>query len=144
MRTKFASAFALFFLTFMAGCVTPLPPEQQKNYALVVSEVNEFGGDAERDVVPCPPCAMKAHVAWIDGKVLGQAPGVTFSSDGTEFLPGAYKIQVGLRCGDTATCRPGPAYHLNLEAGKRYVLKPNNVVYVSDRFSNRSAEVPYK
>lgn len=118
----------------IAGC-GGIPKEQQKNYALVESRVSEYGSDM--DSVPSSRQVNTSYISYVDGKAILPAwPSI-------DLAPGKYRIQLGIGCGNTATCRPGTPYDLNLEAGKRYVLKPSGIVFVSDRFANRSQEVRY-
>ncbi len=114
----------------VAGCQS-IPPEQQKNYALVVSQIGETGTDMDTN-----KNQMVAYISYIDGKPQVAGPEV-------DMAPGRYRFQVGIGCGNTATCRPGRPYDIEVEAGKRYVLKPDGV-YVSDRFGPRTGEVRYE
>jgi hypothetical protein len=136
---KVSQYFILVGLVMFTGCATStLPPEEQKNYALIESKISDYGTDMDHNTYPCPPCAQTAFISLIDGKPRG------FARPVVDLPPGNYKIQVGLGCGSTVTCHPSSPYTLNVEAGKRYVLKPNGVVYVSNRFSDRSHETLYK
>jgi len=120
----------------LVGCGS-IPKEQQKNYALVVSRVGgEYGSDM--DAVPFSSTESTAMISYIDGRTIFPA------KSSVNLAPGEYKIQLGMRCGSSTTCHPGDPYILNLEPGKRYVLKPNGNVYVSDRFSDRSNEALYR
>lgn len=136
---KVSQYLLLAGVAMFAGCATSsLSPEEQKNYAFIESRISGYGTDMDHDTYPCPPCAQTAFISWIDGRTRG------FARPAVDLPPGNYKIQVGLRCESTVTCHPSAPYNLNVEAGKRYVLKPNGVVYVSDRFSDRSHETLYK
>lgn len=139
LSKKVSQYFFLGGLTLFAGCATSsLPPEEQKNYALIESRISDYGTDMDHNTYPCPPCAQTAFISWIDGQTRG------FARPAVDLPPGNYKIQVGLGCGNTVTCRPSQPYNLKVDAGKRYVLKPNGQVYVSDRSADRSRETLYK
>ena len=117
----------------VSGCAG-IPPEQQKNYALIVSDIGEYGYNMEQN-----PNQNVAYVSYVDGSPEFPAePEINLP-------PGPYKIQVGIYCGNSATCRPypNPPFNLVVEAGKRYVLKTDGV-YVSNRFASRSGEVRYQ
>lgn len=139
LSSKVSKYLLLSGLTLFAGCATSsLKPEEQKNYAFIESKISDYGTDMDHNTYPCPPCASTAFISWIDGRTRG------FATPVVDLPPGNYKIQVGLACGNTATCHPSQPYNLKVEAGKRYVLKPNGQVYVSDRFSDRSHETLYR
>lgn len=118
----------------LAGCGS-IPEEQQKNYALIESKVSEHGWDVDR--LPSSSLEITAYVGYVDGKAIFPA------KPSIDLAPGDYQIQLGMRCSNSATCGPGAPYNLALEPGKRYVLKPNGQVFVSDRFSSRKNEVLY-
>ncbi len=118
------------FAVLLVGCES-IPPEQQKNYALIESRIGEYNGDMDAN-----PNQMVAYISYIDGRPRMSGPEVNLA-------PGPYRLQVGLACGNTATCHPSRPYEIVAEAGKRYVLKPDGV-YVSDRFGSRQGEVRYQ
>ena len=120
---KILGTAALIFSIFaIVGCQS-IPPEQLKNYALIVSRVPDGGGVA--------PIASKS------GSTLFPAPTTL------DVLPGEYQFQLALGCSNTATCRRGSPINLVVEAGKRYVIESGRVM-VSNRFEDRKNEVPYK
>ena len=120
---KILGAVSLIFAIFaLAGCQS-IPPEQLKNYALVVSRVPDGGG--------------VAPIAAQNGRTLFPAP------SSVDVLPGEYQFQLGLGCSNTATCRRGSPINLVVEAGKRYAIESGRVM-VSNRFEDRKNEVPYK
>ena len=124
---SFAKSLQYFLLALVAyilvGC-SSIPPEQQKNYALIQSGVAEG--------------ISSAPVAYINGHV--QFP----ATSSANVLPGQYQFQLGLNCGNTATCHPSRPYELVVEAGKMYVLLAGGTVMVSDRFNPRKNEVLYR
>lgn len=110
----------------ISGCVSPankMPIEQRAKFALIESQIGEYGGDMDRRTEN--NTEMTASVAWINNKLEG---------GGQEFnlAPGYYDLQVALGCGNTVTCHASKVYSLHAKAGYRYVLKPNEIL-VSDR-----------
>lgn len=116
------AASLIFAIVAIAGCQS-IPPEQLKNYALVVSRI--------------PDGADTAPIASQNGKNLFPAK---YSLD---LLPGEYQFQAAIGCSNTATCRRSSPINVVVEAGKRYVLESGRIM-VSDRFTDRKNEVPYK
>lgn len=109
----------------LIGCggETAISQAELPNYGLVISGVSDYGEDIDTDR---HDDAIQAGIAYINGKVR------TIATSSVNLKPGDYDIQVGLRCGDSRTCRPGKAYKITVKAGYRYVLKPDGV-YVSNR-----------
>ncbi|BBO99605.1 hypothetical protein [Sulfuriferula nivalis] len=136
MNISKAVKFTLLTLSasILASCQSAqsIPQDQLKNYAVVETGTNEYGADLDTSTDKFP-----ALVSYINGTARW------VSSRTMDLLPGEYQIQLGMACGNTATCHPGRKYDLNVEAGKRYVLKPYAVL-VSDRDASRSGEIPYK
>lgn len=141
----FLSAISfLFAITHSAICPASLfgifgdsiPAEKEGDYALVVSRIGVNGDNM--DTLPnSGGYEATAYISWVNGKAIFPA------WPQKNFLPGTYDFQVGIGCGNTATCHPSSIYHLFVRAGYRYVLTPN-AVYVSDRKSPRSGtETPY-
>lgn len=130
IRNLLSHLYIAVFVGLLVGCES-IPPEQQKNYALIESRIGEFGGDMDAN-----RNQMVAYISYIDGR-----PRIAGSE--INLPPGPYRLQVGLACGNTATCHPSRPYEIAVEAGKRYVLKPDGV-YVSDRFGSRQGEVCYQ
>lgn len=115
----------------LAGCGS-IPVEQQKNYGLIESYITDHGWDADHPPAP----DGTAFISYVDGKTQ------MFAKSSLNMAPGPYTFQVGMNCSNSGLCRPGKPYKINVQAGKRYVLKPDGV-YVSDRFKDRTGEVPY-
>jgi len=115
-----------------------IPPEKLGEYALIESHTSLRGRNM--DTLPSAMRGMDnyANISWINGKTAFPA------KRNMNVLPGEYTFQVGLGCDNTATCRPGTPYKLNVQAGKRYALLPEGVM-VSDRFAPRdtATEKPY-
>jgi hypothetical protein len=131
---NFTSLISLLLATIvLVGCES-IPPEQLKNYGLIESRIGLHGMDM--DTLPYNSLESVAYITYIDGRPKSGGPSINIA-------PGEYQFQVGLGCNSTVTCRPGAPYKINVEAGKRYVLRPNGV-YVSDRFSSRKGEVLYR
>ena len=135
---KFSNLAGYLFVAMMAvtvvGCES-IPPEQLKNYGLVQSSIGVHGSDI--DHLPPNYFENAAYISYVDFKVNG-------GSANRNIAPGEYTFQVGLGCDNTATCRPSMPYKIKVEAGKRYVLKPGGLIYVSDRFASRKNEVLYR
>lgn len=108
--------FSIVMVAFvLAGCAMlgeNIPPEKEGEYALIVSEISDGGSTA--------------YINWVNGKT--QFP----ARPSTNVLPGQYTFQVGLGCGNTATCRRSQPISVEVKGGYRYRLTLNGV-YVSDR-----------
>ncbi|MHB1117783.1 hypothetical protein [Sideroxydans sp.] len=113
----------------LSGCAMMgdgIPPEQLPNYGLVVSRISDHGRNMDTLPSSLRGFDNEAYVSWINGKAAFPARQMM------NLLPGEYDIQVGLGCGNSATCRPSRIYKIRVEAGKRYILTPD-AIYVSDR-----------
>lgn len=136
MSIKAMSVFVTMLIsaTVLSGCAMfsdGIPPEKLGEYALVVSRIGDRGSNM--DTLPSSMQGFEntAYISWINGKTLFPA------SSQKNMLPGEYEFQVGLGCGNSATCRPSRPYKITVKAGYRYVLTPEGV-YVSDRNTPRS------
>lgn len=113
----------------LSGCAMfgdGIPPEKLGEYALVESHISLRGRNM--DTLPDSMRGLDnyASISWINGKPAFPA------RQAMNVLPGEYSFQVGIGCDNTATCRPGTPFKLNVKAGSRYVLLPEGVM-VSDR-----------
>lgn len=134
LNSKIGSLIAaLVAAIVLAGCAAMgdgIPPEKLGDYALIESHISLQGRNM--DTLPDSMRGIDnfASISWINGKAVFPA------RRAMNVLPGEYTFQVGLGCNNTATCRPGNPYKLNVKAGLRYVLLPEGVM-VSDRFVPR-------
>lgn len=117
----------------LTGCAMMgdgIPPEKLGEYGLIESRIGTRGSNM--DTLPASRQGFEntAYISWVNGKSVFPARPTM------NVLPGEYEFQVGIGCDNTATCRPGTPYKLNVKAGSRYVLTPSAVL-VSDRFVSR-------
>lgn len=121
----------------LSGCgMNSVSVKDQPNHAIVVSRIGDYGSDLDK--LPSSTTEFPAYVSWINGKAVFPA------TPTIDLLPGEYDVQVGIACSNTATCHPSKIFNLRVEAGYRYVLKPD-IVLVSPRSVPRSGakEIPY-
>lgn len=134
---KYTQTIGMVVLAAMALCMggcQSIPQAQLKNYALIASRTSDSGQYMDAPGVSGMQSA--AYISYVNGRPrFPPAPSI-------DVLPGEYVVQLGLNCGNSATCRRGPQIDIVAEAGKRYVLTPSGVM-VSDRFSSRANEVRY-
>ncbi len=133
LRSIGSLAAMLIGAVALAGCAMfgdGIPQEKLGEYALIESHISLQGRNM--DTLPDSMRGIDnfASISWVNGKPVFPA------RRDMNVLPGEYTFQVGLGCNNTATCRPGTPYKLNVKAGLRYVLLPEGVM-VSDRFVPR-------
>lgn len=118
----------------LSGCASMgdgIPPEKLGEYAQIVSRVGMYGSNMDTLPRALEGRENTAYISWINGKSIFPARA------SMNILPGEYDFQLGMRCDNSATCRPGQPYKLFVKAGYRYVLTPEGVL-VSDRIQPRN------
>lgn len=128
----------VFALSACAMLGDGIPPEKLGEYAIVESHISMQGRNMDTLQDSMRGIDNFAYISWINGKPAFPA------RQAMNVLPGEYTFQVGIGCNNSATCRPGAPFKLNVKAGSRYVLLPEGVM-VSDRFVPRekATEKPY-
>lgn len=117
----------------LTGCAMMgdgIPPEKLGEYGLIESHIGARGSNMDTLPAAMQGFETTAYISWVNGKAAFPARPTM------NVLPGEYDFQVGIGCGNTATCRPSTPYRLKVKAGLRYVLTPSGVL-VSDRFVAR-------
>lgn len=114
-RISLTAIFAIIF----SGCATSIPPEQQKNYSLLIPKENTGG------------MVNSTMISKIDGESFYSLAGTS-----QDVLPGKHEITV-TSCfnGSSANC-PERHYTLDTKAGLVYVFKGRDVE-IYDRFNDR-------
>jgi hypothetical protein len=117
----FKNAVLLSFTTICAivlsGCASSLPPEQQKNYALLVPEERTGG------------LVNSTMISAIDGESFYSLAGGT-----QDVLPGKHEITIRSCFNGSSTNCPERHYTLETKAGLAYIFQGQDIL-VFDRFN---------